>query len=166
MMEEGIILVAGISGVGKTTFCQRLTEAAAGIHHFVASSFVDGQQAVDQLRLVARIREAARERGGTSLVDGHLIVGGKKVPLEAVAALAPKAIVLVTGHPRDVVARRASDNTKQRPPLHEDDIALDQDAELQWARELAQSIGIPFATVDGSNQQALSPEVLHLVGAC
>ncbi len=163
-MGTGIILVAGVSGVGKTTLCQRVAANERGIHHLIASSFVSGQRATDQVELVARIRAAAQGLGGTTLVDGHLIVGGIKVPLEAVAALAPRAIVVVTAHPRDIVSRRTSDGNRTRSTLTEDEIHHAQTAEVQWARELASAIGVPLAEISCQNSDGSWPALRHLLG--
>ena len=104
--------MAGISGVGKTTLCQHLVADCPGMHHLVASTFVEGGRAVDQMALVGRIRGTAEGLEGVSLVDGRLIVGENRVPQEAVAALAPRGILVVTGSPADIVARRAADSRR------------------------------------------------------
>ncbi len=165
-MAPNIILVTGVSGVGKTTLCRLLKKIFPNIRHIVASSYIDSTRDIDQLALARRIHSVALAYNSSSLVDGHLITGGGKVPREAVVALAPKAIVVVIGDPRDIVARRAADDDRARPVLDEDKIACAQDAELEWARELAQTIGIPLIVADGGDDQGLQSEILHLLEDC
>ena len=56
------------------------------------------------MALVSRIRENIRTRKDTTLVDGHLVIGGTKVDFEAIAMLSPVAFVIVTGDPTDILA--------------------------------------------------------------
>jgi len=164
-MVSGIILIAGVSGVGKTTLCQRLVAAESGIHHLIASSFVDRQHASDQVALAARISAAAQALCGACLVDGHLIVGGNKVPPEAVVGLAPKAIIMVTDRPGNIITRRALDTSRSRPAITEADVHHAQEAEFDWARELALTISVPFTTVNSQDSDGFRAEVLHRLGS-
>ncbi|WP_175429728.1 ATP-binding protein [Azospirillum argentinense] len=163
-MEKGIILVAGVSGVGKTTLCRRLATAEPGIHHLVASSFVDGKRDVDQLKLISRIRAAADKLEGACLVDGHLTLDGSNVPLEAIAALAPEGIIVVTGSSAEIAARRGADVTRSRPPANEDELCHTQDAEISWARELALAVSVPFTAIDSQDEDGFRTKVYQLLG--
>lgn len=164
MIGPSIILVAGVSGVGKTTLCQRLASHQPGVHHLVASAFVDGGRPSDQMALVKRIRAAAEQLDGACLVDGHLIIGGNRVPQEALAVLAPQAILMVTGSPADILARRAADTTRSRPSIAEEDLRHAQEAEAGYAQELALALGVPFAAIGCRDDEGFRAAIHQMLG--
>lgn len=165
MTDPNIILVAGISGVGKTTLCRRLAMTAPAIHHLIASSFVEPGTPVDQMALVGRIRAAAADLDGACLVDGHLIVGESRIPLEAVSALAPRAILVVTGSPAEIVARRAADTTRSRAPVTEEGLRRIQEAETGYARELSATLGVPYVTAESHDAEGVRSLVYQMLEA-
>lgn len=161
--EPIIVLVTGVAGVGKTTLCRHLATTIPAVHHLTASAFVDPGLPVDQMTLVGRIRAAAAALDGACLVDGHLIVGESRIPHEAVAVLAPKAILVVIGSPAEIVARRAADTTRSRAAVAAGDLRRMQDSETGYARELAAALGVPYATAESHDADRFQTLVCHIL---
>lgn len=165
MTEPNIILVVGVSGVGKTTLCRHLAMTAPAIHHLTVSSFVEPGRPVDQIKLARRIRTVTAVLDGTCLVDGHLLVGENHISQEAVVALAPKAILVVTGSPADIAARRSVDIARSRPLVCEGDLRRLQEAEICYARKLAATFGLRFATIESQDAEGFRSLVCHKLEA-
>lgn len=71
-----------------------------------------------------------------------------RVARELFAALKPAAIVLLTEQEEVIAARRAErDNVSH----HAEDIMRFQEAEIAYAREIAQSLDVPLRITNGAN---------------
>lgn len=163
MTQNIIFLVVGVSGIGKTTLCRYLTEVE-DVNHFSASDFVDDGISSDQANLSRQIRKAVNQLTKPTILDGHLVVAGSKISLEAISALAPKAIIVVTGNPSKIVSQRITESIKIRPKETECEIDKAQGEEISWAREIAHAEGIEFLTIEALDKNGFREQVRKILG--
>ncbi len=180
----GVIIVAGVPGVGKTTVLQELETVAEKrkiplkIINFgdVMNQLFkkEGKQIHrDQMRrqdlaLQARVQlKAARKVNNmlgrsTLVVDTHMFVRTADgiwpgTPKRVLDALGPDLIVLIEADPDEVAKRRKVDRTRERESNSVEEVKAD----LEWSRYMASAdatlAGIPIQIVqnmEGSQSQA------------
>ena len=150
----GVLFVAGIHGVGKTTCCQEASEQSK-VPHYSASALIKAKRAdaiastskivahvtANQELLVAAVERLLRETP-CFLLDGHFTVLNAAKQIEAIsvevfARLHLDGIVLYRDEPdkirERIVARDQADHS---------DIAVHQLAEENQAKTVAAMLGI------------------------
>jgi adenylate kinase len=159
-----MLFISGIHGVGKSYFCDRV-KADLGIATFSANGLISeckhAEFASDKLipdidnnqpYLLAAVQEL-NTTDPNYLLDGHFcLLNGEgkvtRIPKEAFTGLKPDAIVLLTEKP-DIIAERR----KQRDNIDHDvdEIKLFQDEEVEYAVEVAETLGIPIKVSAGAD---------------
>lgn len=158
----GVIFVAGVHAVGKTTLCKR-AEQELGIAHYTASGLIRAEKAsaipergkaVDNVTDAQRLLIQGVERvkslhDGRFLLDGHfslLTSDGRIEPIEVEVfrALGVGRAILIHDAP-EAIAQRWQVRDGQANSL--DTIKTHQEAELKNARHVAQSMAIPLVEI-------------------
>jgi adenylate kinase len=162
-----IIFVAGAHGAGKTfatkPACQKL-----GLVHATASQLIkeergeatwDGTKMVsdvdqNQAALIAAVRRI-RESGMTLVIDGHFVLRRapsihEKLPIDVFRALECSSILLIRS-PVPVLLERL--HARQDMSWTEAELADFSEAEGAHSVEVAETLGIPFRTLDSPTAQ-------------
>lgn len=88
-------------------------------------------------------------------IDGHLVLpadtGFFEVPFEALAALNPSALIVITDDCQLIAERRAKDLTRLRGQLSTDLLGDWQRRECFQALSYAARLGVPYREVSGSD---------------
>src|SRR5690606_21029705 len=107
--QSQLIFIAGIHGVGKSTFCREIEKTVGGVS-VSASSLIKRGAKLNENKIVDNLKsnqsillnELAKERSKEPLVllDGHFCLFGQnysieKIPLEIFKAIAPTKIVVL-----------------------------------------------------------------------
>lgn len=176
-MANRIIIVGGVHGVGKTHFCQKLSDKF-DVEHVTASSLikrhkhlkknkdvvdVDGNQSV----LVAELSRYQIKKS-TLLLDGHFCLLSKTteiedVPLSTFRAISPFAIFLLKDDPLDITKRISQrDGVNHEPEL----IASLQEREITRATLVSSALNIPIFIIEThkSFDDSLKPLFPYLMG--
>ena len=157
-----MIFISGVHGVGKSYFCSLLKERL-GISAYTASQLIaEAKQSgfspdkkiadIDQNQLyLLEAVDSLRNKGKEFLLDGHfclLNADGEitRIPENTFTRLNPDAIVLLTEDP-DIIAQRRFERDQVEHKPH--DIARFQDAEIEYASEVAARLGVPLKVSRG-----------------
>ena len=158
----GVIFVAGVHAVGKTTLCKQ-AEQAKGIAHFSASGLIREEKAsaipeqgkavseVDapQRHLIRAVRRILPKHGGNILLDGHfslLTATGKieTIDVNVFHALGVERVVVLHDEPGAIAARWSQ---RDGSVVDLDMIDAHQKVELHHARHVARALAIPLAEI-------------------
>lgn len=155
----GVIFVAGVHAVGKTTAC---THAARNtkLVHFTASSLIKAEKASaipetgkavadlegNQDLLIRGVQRSLLENNGRIILDGHFTLPTFNGQIEAIGldvfrALTLEYVVVYHDEPAAIAARLCQRDGETR---HADAIAHHQDAELAAARAVTAELGLPL----------------------
>lgn len=160
---SGLIVVVGMSGVGKTTVCKAFAERNPAVDYISASEVLRGETGLsgEQLaRLPAReilsnqdvLVAALKNRPSKpstklQLLDAQILVDNGEdlveLSVESFAKVAPESFVLLEANPIEVKKRREGD-TRWRPSRTVRE--LDQQAERirLLARNYARALNVPL----------------------
>lgn len=183
-------IVVGIPGVGKTTVITRATEELNNLGYnarLVVFGTVMFEEAVklgirhrDEMRKMPieeqrRLQEKAafniaNMKDDIVIIDTHLFISTKEgyypgLPLYLLNLLKPTNLVLVAAEPKEILARRINDKSRQRDLVDENDI--EHELEISRIMVAACSIltGAPFAIImnrDGMAENAVK-ELVNLL---
>ncbi|MGF1924796.1 MAG: ATP-binding protein [Bacteroidia bacterium] len=157
--ESSLILILGISGVGKTSLSVEYAERNSGFRSISASSLIAEKKlglspaTLDEIRrnqeaLVSSVLHQKQDNPGTTLLlDGHAAIetpsGASAIPDDVFDRIQPTAIVLVYDDPVEISARRflkkKSGNVEHVKNL--------QILERELSSMHARRIGIPYREV-------------------
>jgi adenylate kinase len=175
-----LILILGVSGVGKTTLCKSLVARRSDLVHVSASALIalETGASVDQLRRsapdqvqknqIVLQRALNRQREArTVLLDGQCAIdtGQKLVILTAehVAAMHPNGILLLETSAGALFEQRQKDS-KYRPKRTveelQEQLSLNRSLVIEYAAELA----LPYRIVeahDASGFERAIDEIRH-----
>lgn len=158
----GVIFVAGVHAVGKTTLC-KLAEQALGIAHYSASELIRIEKAsavpeqgkavseVDapQRHLIRAVRRILPKHAGNILLDGHfslLTATGEieTIDVDVFHALGVERVVVLHDQPSAIAARWSQ---RDGGPVDLDMIDAHQKEELRHARHVAGVLAISLAEI-------------------
>lgn len=124
MIDTTLIIVFGVSGVGKTTACVEYANRYDDVVHFSASALLKldrvtsgtrsaNEMMEDQERLVGLVREARlKTRASLMLLDAHslVFVSGREIviPPDVIAAMQPTGLIFFMADGALVSERRTS----------------------------------------------------------
>lgn len=144
-MGKRIILIVGVSGVGKSTLCKSITEKYPQSLHLTASKFAKKNDEIDynQTNLTRRIRASIESFDGSLvLIDGHLTFDKFEIPVKAVQLLQLDSILVLEEDPLTILERRKSDLSRLRVKETESTILKAQNREIQYSQSVACSLNI------------------------
>lgn len=148
-MEKKIILVAGVSGVGKSTFCKSILGDIPDSCHLIASRFLKNKDQVlfDQSCLVSAIKKEIEIRAERLIIiDGHLTFSGMKISVCDLKKLDLNAIIVLEDKPQVIAERRINDLSRVRNLEAVDDIFISQAEEIDHGKYVAERLGIELHT--------------------
>ena len=164
-MRQTIVAFTGISGVGKTTFLQRLSERVAFQHLTGGSLIARARERADQDRDALRqadldenqhllIQGFAVARDPTArcvIMDGHVIIDGPKgvsaIPTAVFEALGVTVMVHLEADPEWILQNRMRDVQRDRPVHSVDTLSVHQERSWQRAKAVASDLAIEFLPV-------------------
>ncbi len=175
-MKRPIVIVFGLSGVGKTTFCNKIKEINPSYIHYQASALLKEATGLrsEQLRieskhkiesnqsLLARIFRSKRdsERHKPIVVDAHSIIDNDRdlvvVPIETVRALEPTLLVFLEEDPEILVARRRHGD-RYRPERSVPELRSQQQLAKEVVLDYAKNLRVPVTV--------LRPSIVEATGA-
>jgi adenylate kinase len=158
-----LLLVAGVSGVGKTKLCQQLCRDISQLRYLRASAFVWQGPDFSQISLAKKIRDAADSQKVPIVLDGHLVIDGKKLPAKCIEILSPRGLIVVVGASERIMQWRSQDAARRRSLESADEIALAQETEVSWGRELAGRTKIPFEVVFSDDNEKFQSIALTML---
>lgn len=164
-MTKEIIFVAGVHGVGKTTFCDEL-KTKLKIPSYSSSDLIKAYNSelefpdkkikeikTNQDALLHSIQQNVIE--SRLLLDGHFVLLNKngsiqKIPLETFQTLNPICIILLTENPIKIQNRldnRGANN------LSVDEIQSLQESEILYAKEVSTLLNINLHILENNEQK-------------
>ena len=167
----GVIFVAGVHAVGKTTAC---TQAAGslGLVHYAASSLIKAEKASaipkqgkavtdvngNQELLICGVEKACERHQGRIILDGHFTLSKPDGQIEAIAldvfrAIALDGVVVFQDKPADIVMRLKLRDGEIRNP---DAIARHQNAELTHAKFVSRELNVPLKLLPAFDADGLT----------
>lgn len=179
-----VVVVTGISGVGKSWMLKRAF-GSANVQVLSASDLISEEikkkaeiepVPKDQLRerdISANQRSLsdgfARSIDPTAsvvLLDAHVVIdtpsGLTLIPSEVFKLIGPDLIVFVSGDAEKISVQRSNDLTRRRPRRSPTELSLQQTIAHDRAAELAQHLGVSFATVKAGDIGALKDTLNNL----
>lgn len=170
-MQKTITFVAGVHGVGKTTFCKELALIKKTNHYssselirlynskleFVDKKITDVQG--NQDALINSIKENIEDTN--FILDGHFTLFNKfneviKVPIDTFQKLNPQKIILMTLDPMKLITRL---NKRKENQLTMEQIKLLQQNEIQQAQKISTLLNIKLiklSSIDTMNSYLLN----------
>ncbi|WP_264606398.1 ATP-binding protein [Sphingobium sp. B2D3C] len=171
------VALLGLSGVGKTTLLNRLSDKLA-FTHLEASRLIKAEQARrsvaaqssealrtgpvldNQALLVAGFQHEARSIDGAIVFDGHSVIDGGngliEIPADVFAALELDAICILQAAPAEILLRRQGDSARLRPVRSEEALAEHQEKATKVARAIAEQLNVPFALLGNADETKLA----------
>lgn len=166
----GVIFVAGVYAVGKTTACTQAAQIS-GIPHFTASGLIKTEKSSaipehgkvvadiggNQALLIRGVQRVLAENQHRIILDGHFTLPNIDGRIEAIDIEVFRAIDLETAivyhdEPEAIAARLdARDGDKRSPSA----IADHQRAELAHARTVASKLGVPLVLLAAFDSSGL-----------
>ena len=167
---EMIVIVFGISGVGKTSLIAQHVARDSGCVHISGSTVIEGiLSSSDKQGTVRRdkdkrtllklqelaVREIHRESQsyGNKLVilDAHNVIdaadGLVRIPVSVFESLSPILLLFVYDDPKEIKMRRLEDTSRRRPNIRTSELACYQDIAFDTARSYSSALGIDLAQV-------------------
>lgn len=161
-MNQAVVALVGISGVGKTTFLRELAQEVQ-FQHLTAGSLISAAKASegtdrDRLRLsnidenqrllVAGFHLARDLSAPLLIVDGHVVIHAADdlhtIGADVFAELGTMGMIHLTASPERIAANRANDTRRDRPRLSNDELERHQNASLANATALCETLGMPL----------------------
>lgn len=164
-MTQKIVALTGISGVGKTTFLQKLSEALDFQHVTGGTLIAAAREATPKNRDAIRyenldenqrflIEGFALTRDPNAkivVMDGHAVIDDgqrlSEIPCDVFEALDISVMVHLEGDPEQIVANRRKDTSRSRPSYSLSVLEQHQVISRAHAKSVAETLEIPFYVV-------------------
>ena len=162
-MDKQIIFVAGIHGVGKTTYCKNLSKRL-DLPHYSCSQLISNFKKLDSSnKLTNKINEnqnflkLAIEKyipyNSSYILDGHFCLINDKfeiteIPETTFKDLEISKILLLTNNPSTIIQNLKTRDNKDYP---EELIKKFQDNEISYSKLIAKSLNIDIEIIKLSN---------------
>lgn len=160
-----MIFISGIHGVGKSYLCKKLKEVI-GIESYASSSLIEQKKKIifaadkkiadidsNQNYLLAAVEEL-EEKNSFFVLDGHFCLLDEKgtitrIPEQVFVDLKPTAVVLLTEKVEIIAERRMS---RDRIEIDLETTYKFQEAEVAYAKEIAEKLGVPLKISKGYDE--------------
>jgi adenylate kinase len=175
-----VVVVFGLSGVGKSWMISRYA-AAANVAHIQASQLMRDAKAalvgkpvtsenlrrgpvLDNQSLVTdAFAKVLAEESRQIIFDGHCLIDAGEhlieIPVDVIRRLHPSGIVLVCAPAEEIVTRRESDTSRERPVRTVAALATQQDRCVAICSDYAQQLGIKFERVRAGDESRFADAV-------
>ncbi|MES2676906.1 MAG: AAA family ATPase [Pseudomonadota bacterium] len=173
-----IIIIAGLSGVGKTYVINHLLQQfGTNYKNFSAGSLIKkriSSLAYDDLckldknsvlqnqqLLVEQFNEELLEtdKNFTILFDAHMVIDNHKevieIPYEIFKQLLPTKIIFLFDEPEKIITRRKNDESRKRHIRTTQEIKEQQDHSAMLAKKYARLLSIPLIEIKVSDTELL-----------
>lgn len=179
-----VIIIAGISGVGKSHVVSTLRERNSDLIHFSAGTLIkkrvasldrdelrklgDNEILKNQYLLIDQFNEelASLKDGQKILFDAHMIIDAEndvvEIPFEIFELLKPCALIFLKEEPSIIFNRRNSDESRKRPMRSVEVLTKHQARSLSMAEEYSCKLDVLFQELSPSNIEALEALVNDL----
>lgn len=179
MYGTKLLIVFGVSGVGKTTACAEFAVRHENVEHLSASQLLglerssaivrsEEEALYDQDKLVELVLNArAVTAAKVLLLDAHSVffVGGRQliVPARVIASMEPTGLIFVKADPEVIVGRRSGRG--DRGAYAPDTMAMEQLqlVALRAVEEYSRIISCPISIVDANQSVDLVSAVESLI---
>ena len=175
-----VVTVFGLSGVGKSWMISRYA-AAANVAHIQASKLIrdaiagldvrpvtsedlrrgpilDNQSILTDAFAKVHVAEAR-----PIIFDGHCLVDvGEQpieIPVDVIRQVQPSGVVLVHASADEIVRRRKSDTSRERPVRSADALATQQDRCVAICTDYAEQLGIGFGQVRAGDERGFAQSI-------
>lgn len=164
-MNRKVVALAGISGVGKTTFLKKLAKQAS-FQHLTGGSLIAAARRAEQVRrddmrladleenqrlLIEGFAVARDPDASLVIMDGHVVIDDGRNLTElspaVFRALEISLIVHLEADPTWIAANRSQDTSRSRPKYEFDTLVIHQSTSRNHAASIAQDLGISFLIV-------------------
>lgn len=155
-----VILVVGLPGVGKTKFCEKVSSNNPKILHIVASSVQKKSNDLafnsNQLNLIEEINKIVAESiNEIFLIDGHLFIKNKRVPIAAIRKLHLSAIVFIYEEANTIIHRRESDGLRARNVETQNQVIKSLEDQLEYCNYISKELDLPLIILQPSKQDTV-----------
>lgn len=171
--QHNIIIIAGLSGVGKTWAINQLKRVTDTFTHFSAGSLIKEGLGIanrDELRklssneiiqnqylLVEQLHEELKniKEGGLVFLDAHMLIDSGEavleVPFEIFERIKPSKLIFLHEKPEIILNRRASDSSRKRPERTLEQLDEQQQRSIHNVKIYARELNIPYLLVPASD---------------
>lgn len=172
-----VIVVFGLSGVGKTWMISRYA-GQSNVAHIQASQLmrdakaaqISGAVTSEDLRrgpvldnqslLVDAFTKVLTAEVRPIIFDGHCLVDAGdrliEIPADVIRELRPSGVVLICAPAEDIVRRRESDISRQRPARTAEALAAQQDRCVAICANYAEVLSVSFTEVSAGDEPAFA----------
>jgi adenylate kinase len=179
MLGTKLLIVFGVSGVGKTTACAEYACRSEHVEHLSASQLLclerssatersEDEALLDQHRLVELVLHArAATEADVLLLDAHsvVLVGGRQliVPVDIIASMEPTGLIFYEADPEVVLHRRLDrgDQITDVPDL--DGMKQLQFVALRAVEEYSRILRCPISIVKADQSINLAVAIENLL---
>lgn len=177
MTDCPLIIIAGLSGVGKSYLMKQLLAVNPHCVNFSAGTLLKrGMQAQDRdaLRLLGADKVLANQQilaeelnkerkqlnnTHTILLDAHMLIDGDEeeieLPLEVFERFKPACFAILTEDVDTLAKRREADATRSRPVRDVVTLKKQQERSIALARQYAEVMGVPFLHITHRDYSSL-----------
>ncbi|GFZ93929.1 hypothetical protein GCM10008018_45500 [Paenibacillus marchantiophytorum] len=172
---RNLIFVGGIHGVGKSTFCTKLSDNH-GIKAHSASkliafkkneTFTKDKRIQDIKSNQMYLLEALDEvESNVFLLDGHfclLDINGiiTRIPEQTFIDISPRAIVVLIDSVKEIISRLQARDSH----LHNHSVIKEfQDEEIGYAKIISEKLNVPLIILDSENREFENSELKNILG--
>lgn len=166
----GVIFVAGVHAVGKTTACAHAADALC-LAHYAASALIKAEKASaisaqgkavtdidgNQVLLIRGVEKACGKHDGRFILDGHFTLSRSSGEIEAIAldvfrAFDLDGVVIFQDEPSAIAERL---NLRDGEGGNADAIAIHQEAELAHAHYVSLELSVPIKVLSAFDSAGL-----------
>ncbi len=184
MTHKTTVMLAGISGVGKTTFLNRL-KSELSFQHLTAGSLISAAKEAkknerDELRLsdidenqrlLIQGLSLARDRYSPLIIlDGHVVIhtasGLEAINSEVFRALGINAILHLVGTAEQILENRTREIGRNRPLLSLQELEDHQSFSILTASTLSRTLDIPWLKVTSADSSLVKTFLSHVKESC
>lgn len=177
-----LVVIAGISGVGKTVIINELMLSADRFVHFSAGALIKKQLDSikhDELRLLGRDRILHNQYlllaqlelelksiapDSYVLFDAHMIIDNDQelieIPFDFFKRLSPSLFLFIKEAPEIILQRRSGDSSRARPSRTLIELQSQQDCSQVLVEEYCKKLSIPYYCFNSGQREELKQRLL------
>ncbi len=180
---QKIVFLAGVSGVGKTTFLRELANHAE-FQHLTASQIIKDQKqyinlqnmtseelrlaniADNQKTLVDGFHRLKEPQIDLIIIDGHTVIdtpdGLVEIESSVFEGLGIDHFIFLKEQPAEILKRRQADSSRNRPLICVESIEQQQAISLTITTKIAGTLGVPMSSLSTCQFD----DALRILGKC